>query len=304
MGESDSYDDMDYGLAASHDLFRIAEDDDRHSEDAEIVPGPSTSIDEVVDDDLDPLPMDPKAIISMLIDSCKELGVQHEQEMTNTVLASSSVYEINEDSLRWFVLGITYSNNKRIIPSIEDLIKDMKAEIKTLQIATSSLKTSSMDITQKMVSVKDDVIDGFDKLRANVLDTVMETAKIRIAAGKEKAASPDDPKGSTSRKIEEKKEQGIKIRERPEEKTSAPTKVMDQTPSSSSSVSLLKEKIKMLVAEKGDLKKLSRLDENDVDALITDAEFAEIKYGDEKAIINEIKDDILIRLATADLLKY
>ncbi|WAB68508.1 phosphoprotein [Daphne virus 1] len=292
MAKSGEYDDMGYGLSAPADLL----DTDQFNVDTTVpdneVPPPSVEINDVDPPIDEENSYDPKDLIKMLKESCQELGVRTEPEMINSMLAASSVYEVNPDSFRWFVLGITYSNNKRIIPSIEGLIKDMRAEIKSLQMTTSDIRTASTDITKKMVSVKDDMLEGFDKLRANVLDAV---------------ADSEARKANTARGVDEvpkEKKQGIKPADVLVSHSKPKTTKITDVPSSSTSNPVREEKIKLLVKEKAIGKILQTLTDEELEDLISDVEFAELKYGSDETTKEIIKDDILLRLAEADILNF
>ncbi|DBA37208.1 TPA_asm: P [Triticum alphacytorhabdovirus 1] len=170
MSDQENYGDMDYGLAQHHNLFNSTDDVVGNDTESNVVPEPSLEAAKADAKGDTNITADPELIEMMLQAACDEMGCEMTDEMWNTVLSASSIYSIDDDSMRWFIHGMTYSHNQKIIPLLGGLIKDIRAEVKLMQSTNSNLKTTAGDITKKMVSVKDEVLSGFDKLRVEVID--------------------------------------------------------------------------------------------------------------------------------------
>ncbi|DBA37112.1 TPA_asm: P [Pinellia alphacytorhabdovirus 1] len=177
MSTEENFDDLDFGMAEHSNLFSDEPSDVGDVTEDPILPEPSMEAAVATNKAGEVLTTDLEELEEKLTNACTELGCPMTDEMWNTVLSASTMYEVSEDSLRWFVLGITYSQNQKIIPLLGGIIKDIRAEVKLLQSTNSTLKSTSGDITKKMVSVKNDVLKGFDKLREDVIDKVTGISK-------------------------------------------------------------------------------------------------------------------------------
>ncbi|DAF42443.1 TPA_asm: phosphoprotein [Bacopa monnieri virus 1] len=291
MESTSEFDDLEYGMASSGGFTGDYEngDDDYVLDPA--VPTPSVHDNEqgTVADKSD-LP-DTKAMVKHLVECGKEMGVQVDKEMINVVMSSASIYEFSEDSMRWFILGITFMNNKRIVPEFGEILNNLRTEIKSLQQTNTAIKTSASDITKKMVSVKDEVLDGFEKLRAGVIDKVMELEEVKLTDTK--------PKGIT-----EPKSVGINIiNEHSKPSQSAPSVKRDKAPVVKPLENpVIADKVKILVSVGGNKKLISKMDEDELNLYITDTELAELIYGDSEELKNDLKDEILLRLDDSELI--
>ncbi|DBA37043.1 TPA_asm: P [Ilex alphacytorhabdovirus 1] len=103
-----------------------------------------------------------------------EYGVVVTNDMKNFIFAQSAVLSVDDNALRWFMNAITFGNNRKILPNLEAITEDMRTEVKNLQSASKEVRTVSTDIIKKMVSVKDEIFTGFDLLRKNVIEKLIE----------------------------------------------------------------------------------------------------------------------------------
>ncbi|DBA37193.1 TPA_asm: P [Scutellaria alphacytorhabdovirus 1] len=295
MADTGEFDDLEYGMASSGDFPVDPEDYDDGGELDHSVPAATVSDDQKIDHgNKDDIP-NTKMMVKQLVECGKEMGVQVDQEMINVVLSGASVYEFSEDAMRWFILGVTFMNNKRIVPEFTDIITSLRTEIKALQQTNTAIKASSSDITKKMTSVKDDVLAGFEKLRAGVIDQVIEMEEKKHS----QSQSSQLPIQSVSAKtkgiqiISEHTDPSSSIKSSPQQ--TVPLKKDNRNP-------VLSDKIKILIGLGGNLSVISSLDEEDICLYITDEELAELTFGEDDAIKNDIKDEILIRLDESELL--
>ncbi|DBA37231.1 TPA_asm: P [Wurfbainia alphacytorhabdovirus 1] len=297
MAKSEEFDDLEYGMASPGDFAHYDDDDDINAEVVDQVPNPSMDNNQMDADNDEALPYNPKVVARNLRDACKEMGIQCDEEMTNVVLSGTSVYEWSTDSLRWFVLGITYMNNKRIVPNFTSMLGDLKAEIKSLQQTNNQLKSSATDINKKMLSVKDEIIEGFDKLRAGVLDKVIQIAETSRNTAPSFSTS-DEPlvkdKGKGVIIIDDHENTNTKTLIKMDSK---PTIVKTENP-------LIADKVRILIKEGGIPKEIKALTQEDLDLFLSDSEYVELLYGSDASIIQSIKDDVLLRLAESDMLSF
>nr|DAF42387.1 TPA_asm: P [Pelargonium radula virus 1] len=173
MAEEPTFDDLDYGMDPHHAVLSDSNLDGECCEDA--VPHnkvPDTECqddDECVEDNL----VDFSIIKEALGHAGQDFGIPITPEMENYVLSLSSTLDSSGDALSWFVAAISYQTNMKTLPTMINLIEDMRAEIKSLQSTNKSLYMTSGDIIKKMTGVKDDILSGFEGLRRSVLDKIV-----------------------------------------------------------------------------------------------------------------------------------
>nr|DBA37155.1 TPA_asm: P [Pogostemom alphacytorhabdovirus 3_Lag] len=293
MSKSEEFDDLEYGMAASSNFAGDFEDFDDSALLDPTVPSPSLSDDQQADHaDKDDLP-NPKMMIKKLTECGKEMGIQVDKDMINVVLSGASVYEFSDDAMRWFILGVTYMNNKRIIPEFSDMLNSLRSEIKSLQQTNSAIKASSSDITKKMVSVKDEVLTGFEKLRAGVIDKVIEIEEQKKSA--QDTGKSDSPGKSAK--------QGINIvNEHRDNTSSGSVSTQDKVPESKKTENpVLNDKKNILMSLGGNKQLISAMNEEELVLYITDEELAELNFGEHEELREEIRDEILLRLDESEL---
>nr|DBA37147.1 TPA_asm: P [Pogostemom alphacytorhabdovirus 3_Pog] len=293
MSQSEEFDDLEYGMAPSGNFADNFEDFDDGDLLDPTVPSPSLSDDHQVDhNNKDDLP-NPKMMIKQLTECGKEMGIQVDKDMINVVLSGASVYEFSDDAMRWFILGVTYMNNKRIVPEFTDMLNSLKAEIKSLQQTNSAIKASSSDITKKMVSVKDEVLTGFERLRAGVIDKVMEIEEQKTSQKSEKSVT-----------LEKKAKQGINIiNEHKDNSPPSSSSKQDNIPESKLAENpVINDKRKILTSLGGNKQVICAMDAEELMLYITDEELAELNFGEYEELKEDLRDEILLRLDESELI--
>ncbi|AJG39175.1 phosphoprotein [Wuhan Insect virus 4] len=301
MAKSQGFDDLAFGMSPHHNPFNDDADSDEYNDNVTQVPSPTVEDSDAADPSDYQSKKDIDQIILDLNESCAELGVQTDSEMINAVLAMSESYTMDSFSLRWFAFGMTYANNQRIIPQLSGVLGDLRAEIKALQQTNSSISKTSSDITKKMVSVKNDVLDGFEKLRANVLDKVVETSAHIMARDENKEATTQN-----SPSIYPKKDK-IELAG-PTTIADSQSVVMSSSPIFNDPVEpkmvnpLLKEKRNLLIESGADKKKLRELTDDEIELLVIDEELELSQDPTKQESADQLMAVLMSRLLDMDLM--
>ncbi|DBA37185.1 TPA_asm: P [Rubus alphacytorhabdovirus 1] len=292
MGEPGEYGDLVSSLSPSYNVFSSGMDDNLDNLEDNHIPEPSL---ETVDDDysnVDEGIPDLEPLKKSLVIACEEMGTVNTPELWNTVLASTSIYSVNEDSMRWMVLGMSYMNNQRIVPTMTDMIKELKTEIKALQKVNTSIISSSSDITKKMTSIRDDIIGSFSNLKNQVIDkfvapTLEKAAKLQESSVVIQVAPPQCSSVEAINEIKSVKippPQSDRIEEKPEM-------------SASSETSLFKEKLVYLKDAGLGKKYLGKECEDLHNVLLPDIDLAQLMFGEDEAVKESTMDRLVSNVA-------
>ncbi|QVU21444.1 phosphoprotein [Actinidia cytorhabdovirus JS27] len=167
--------------------------DDFNMADYNVVPNDDVVDDEDIDDDNLENYQEFKSAAARI---SNEYGIVLTEEMMNYLTVQSVTLSADDNALRWFFSAISFGNNRKIIPNLESITEDLRAEIKNLQTTSKAVSNASSDIIKKMVSVKDEIFSGFESLRRNVIDKLVLIPKEVEEVVKSKSTEVDPPKSS------------------------------------------------------------------------------------------------------------
>ncbi|DBA36985.1 TPA_asm: P [Conopholis alphacytorhabdovirus 1] len=124
--------------------------------------------------------VDIKVIQALMTDAFEKAGIAVTEHCTTTVTALSHSLEVEPHSMDWFAAGIIYANNSLIVEKMVSLIKDMQVEVRSLQVASASVKDTSNEFLGKLNKNKKEMLDEMNKTKEAVLQATREISSFKV----------------------------------------------------------------------------------------------------------------------------
>ncbi|DBA36955.1 TPA_asm: P [Baccharis alphacytorhabdovirus 1] len=165
---------VDTGVLRSPNAFTSVHDDmGTHEYDQNFVYVPETSDDSPKVDNKNSS-VNHKAVVTLLTDAFAKVGLAVTDHCITTAVALAHSNPLEPSSMDWFAAGIVYANNSLIIEKMAALVKDMQAEMRSLQVASTTVKDTTIEFVSKMNKNKNEIVEEMTKTKESVLKATRE----------------------------------------------------------------------------------------------------------------------------------
>ncbi|DBA37105.1 TPA_asm: P [Phyllostachys alphacytorhabdovirus 1] len=177
------FDSVDTYLLRSPNDFVGGDFDDEHAEVAELgvsIPKDNMDVPSIIKE---AVPVSADLIKELLEGAASEVGISVTETMVNTAIALSSTKEITKDSMAWFVMGITMANNNMVMDKLGSMLKDLQAEVRSIQSASSLIKVQTDDFAKKVKGNRLEITTELSKTKDAVLSALQSIHQAPAMSG-------------------------------------------------------------------------------------------------------------------------